>query len=258
MNTFTTMLFLFLLYSFIGWSQEVILGLFQHKRFINRGFLIGPICPIYGFGAVFMTLTLTQYKEHPIVVFVMAVVVCSILEYLTSYIMEKVFNNRWWDYSDMKFNINGRICLEFASAFGFGALLMMYLINPFAIPIIESIPLNIRGIILSIIAMIISFDMFISFGVIVQLKHISENIKSDSTEIISKKVKEILLTKNIIYQRLRYAFPDMQIKNTRAILKEKLNAQKEKLKIQKEKFLENKEEITKKIKNISNKKTPKQ
>ena len=66
------------------------------------------------------------------------------------------------------------------------------------------------------------------------------------------------MTKNIIYQRLRYAFPDMQIKNTRAILKEKLNAQKEKLKIQKEKFLENKEEITKKIKNISNKKTPKQ
>ena len=257
MNRFTTMLILFLLYSFIGWSEEVILGLFQHKKFINRGFLIGPICPVYGFGGVFMTLTLTQFKPWPVAIFIMAVFSCSVLEYFTSYFMEKLFNNRWWDYSDMKFNINGRICLECASGFGIGALLMIYLINPAIIPIIESIPLNIRVIVLSIIAIIITFDVCVSYGVIVQLKHISDNIKSDSTEVISKKVKEILLTKNVIYQRLRDAFPDMQIKNTQAVLKEKLNAQREKLLKQKEKFIEKQKEFKEEIKKIQKKATRK-
>ena len=252
-----TLLFLFLLYSFIGWLEEVILGLFQHHKFINRGFLIGPICPVYGFGGVFMTVTLTQFKEFPIVIFVLAVVSCSVLEYFTSYIMEKLFNNRWWDYSDMKFNINGRICLECASGFGLGALLMIYLINPLVIPVIEMIPFNIRLIMLSIIACIIAFDMFVSYGVIIQLKHISDNIRSDSTEIISKKVKEILLTKNVIYKRLKDAFPDMQIKNTQAILKEKLERQKEKLLKQKEKFIEKQKEFKEEIKKIQKKATRK-
>ena len=257
MDYFLTLGFLFFIYSFLGWLNEVNLSLFQHHKFINRGFLIGPILPIYGCGGVIMTLTLTQFKDHPIAVFALAVVVCSILEYVTSYIMEKLFNNRWWDYSDMKFNLNGRICLECASAFGLGAILMIYLINPFIVPIIETIPLNIRAIIFICIVIGMIFDIFISFGVIINLKNISNNVKSDSTEIISKKVKEILLTKNVIYKRLKDAFPDMQIKNAQAILKEKLEKQRIKLEKQKEKFLKKQQEFKDEIKKLSQKKTTK-
>ena len=243
METLTILLLLFVIYAFVGWLQEVILSLFQHHKFINRGFLIGPICPIYGFGTVFMTVTLTQFKDHPIAVFALGMMACSVLEYSTSYIMEKLFNNRWWDYSNMKFNINGRICLETMVPFGIGALLMMYVGNPIFIPLLESIPLNIRYAIILALVLIAIIDISISFNIIINLKHISNNIKSDSTEVISKKVKEILMTKNIVYKRLKDAFPDMQIKNTSAILKEKIEQQKIKLLKQKEKLLKKKQEL---------------
>lgn len=103
---------LFLLYSFIGWSIEVIGQLLEKHRFINRGFLVGPICPIYGWGCIAMILTLTKYKSDFFLLFAMAIVICSILEYFTSYFMEKLFHVRWWDYTRRKYNLNGRICAE--------------------------------------------------------------------------------------------------------------------------------------------------
>ena len=103
---------LFIIYAMIGWFIEIINGLIQTKKFVNRGFLIGPYCPIYGVGGILITLLLSKYYDDPIVLFFMGIAVCGILEYLTSYIMEKFFKARWWDYSKRKFNINGRICLE--------------------------------------------------------------------------------------------------------------------------------------------------
>ena len=97
---------LFMIYAILGWCMEVIAKFFQYHRFINRGFLIGPYCPIYGWGALAITILLKKYVYDPIVLFVMGVVVCSILEYLTSYFMEKIYHSRWWDYSQRKFNIN--------------------------------------------------------------------------------------------------------------------------------------------------------
>ena len=88
---------LFILYSFLGWCLEVGVKLYDDHRFVNRGFLIGPYCPIYGFGAIFMSLFLNRYLEDPLVLFIMIVVSCSILEYTTSYVLEKVFHTRWWD-----------------------------------------------------------------------------------------------------------------------------------------------------------------
>ena len=100
---------LFISYSVIGWIMETILKTIEYKKFVNRGFLIGPYCPIYGCGALLMTFLLQGYAEDPIVLFVFNIIICSILEYSTSYIMEKIFKARWWDYSYTKYNINGRI-----------------------------------------------------------------------------------------------------------------------------------------------------
>ena len=89
----------FFISSMLGWLMEVCCKLWQFHRFINRGFLIGPYCPIYGFGAVLVTALLSPYAGSPAAVFVLAMVVCGTLEYLTSYLMEKLFHARWWDYS---------------------------------------------------------------------------------------------------------------------------------------------------------------
>ena len=130
---------LFLIYSFIGWLTEVSAFLISDKKFVNRGFMVGPVVPIYGTGGILITLFLTRYYNEPVTLFCMAVIVCSILEYFTSYLMEKLFKTRWWDYSNKKFNINGRICLSNLVLFGIMGLVMIYLVNPFLINILNKI-----------------------------------------------------------------------------------------------------------------------
>ena len=103
---------LFFIYSFLGWVMESILETVRKKRFVNRGFLIGPYCPIYGAGVLLITILLAKYNDDIWITFLMSLLICGTLEYATSYIMEKIFKARWWDYSYRKFNINGRICLE--------------------------------------------------------------------------------------------------------------------------------------------------
>ena len=97
--------------------MEVTLQFINKKRFVNRGFLIGPICPIYGYG-VLLILLLVGNKGDILAVFLKSILICSLIEYFTSYFMEKLFKARWWDYSKRKFNLNGRVCLGTAIPFG--------------------------------------------------------------------------------------------------------------------------------------------
>ena len=113
--------------------MEVVGKLIEKKKFINRGFLIGPYCPIYGTGAILITFLLKKYVPYPFALFVMAILVCGTLEYLTSYLMEKIYHARWWDYTNRKFNINGRVCLETLLPFGIAATLILCKLNPLLI-----------------------------------------------------------------------------------------------------------------------------
>ena len=128
-----TYFLLYFIYSTIGWILEVGLAFYEHKKFINRGFLIGPYCPIYGVGCLLLTILLSKYINEPGVIFALSIFICATLEYLTSYLMEKIFKLRWWDYSNMKFNINGRICLETLIPFGIIGVLVVKYISPFLI-----------------------------------------------------------------------------------------------------------------------------
>lgn len=98
---------LFFACSFLGWCMEVACKLVQFGRFINRGFLLGPLCPIYGTGAVLMAYFLPLWTTQVESTFLLALVLCGTLEYITSWLMEKLFHARWWDYSQKRFNING-------------------------------------------------------------------------------------------------------------------------------------------------------
>ena len=205
-NTLLYYFILFIIYSFMGWCLEMVVCYFASKKWVNRGFLLGPICPIYGCGCLIITLLLNRYLDDPIVLFVMAVVLCSILEYFTSYIMEKLFKARWWDYSDRKYNINGRICLDNAILFGVLGLLLSYVINPFVVKVLDLIPTLVFNIISIIILVIFVLDNVISFKVISGFTKVAKTIKKDSTEEITKKVREILVKQGYLYRRLVSAF----------------------------------------------------
>ncbi len=203
---------LFLLYSFIGWIMEVIVTLWNEKRLVNRGFLIGPLCPIYGVGALLILALLGNYKEDALVLFLMAMVVCTILEYVTSYAMEKLFGSRWWDYSDRLFNIDGRVCLRNTLAFGVLALLIEYIVNPFIVDIIHLIsPILLKSVI-SILMIIFIIDFCVSCKIISSFREVGKKVGrkvfKDSTEEISAKVKATLRKKNIFTRRVVNAFPN--------------------------------------------------
>lgn len=201
------MLFLlFIIYSFLGWCMEMVVCYFATRKWVNRGFLIGPICPIYGWGCLLIILLLKRYLDDPLVLFVMSMVLCSLLEYYTSYLMEKLFKARWWDYSHKKYNINGRICLDNILAFGILGLLMMYFINPFVVKMLGFVSTKVLNIVAIIIFVIFLVDNIVSLKVISGFKKVAKSIHKDSTEEITKKVREILSSQGKLYRRLVSAF----------------------------------------------------
>lgn len=201
---------IFIIYSFIGWAMEVILTLIQTGKFVNRGFLIGPCCPIYGWGSLLITCLLITYTNNFLVLFVLALAICMILEYITSYLMEKIFKARWWDYSDQKYNINGRICLETAIPFGLGALLIIYVIHPVILNILELMN-NTSTIIFGVIILILfTLDNIISFKIISKFKNTDMKIRKDNTEEITKKINEYLIQQSKLTKRLINAFPNVK------------------------------------------------
>lgn len=130
----------FLFYSFCGWVYESILVSVQERRPVNRGFLNGPLCPIYGTGAVLGVVVLGEI-DNPILLFVVSAVGACLLEYVTSWVMELLFHARWWDYSHFPFNLNGRICLYGALIFGVGGVVIVDVVQPEVARVTAMIPL---------------------------------------------------------------------------------------------------------------------
>ncbi len=246
-----TYFMLFIIYAVAGWICEVVLQLVQKHKLSDRGFLIGPYCPIYGCGGLLITLCLTPFEEHPVGLFILAMVLCGTLEYTTSFIMEKAFNARWWDYSNMRFNINGRICLETLVPFGIAGILVIYVFNPFLLSIIQGLQTNTLNIISIVIAIIFFTDLIISSKIIYNFKktnkEVSQDKTKDNTDEISEKVREILRNKSFLNRRLIDAFP-----NFTTILKEKSKELKRKTAEVKEEFTNKANDVQKKINNKAN------
>ncbi len=203
----------FLIYSFLGWIMESIYCFIVDKKFVNRGFLIGPVCPIYGVGCMFIILFLDKYREDPIVLFCMAVIICSILEYFTSYIMEKIFKTRWWDYSQKKYNLNGRICLDNIIAFGVLGLVLTYFIHPFVKDILLIIDPLLLKVISSILLILFLVDVSVSTKIIYRIKGVENKVLTDQTEEINAKVKEALQSMGMFTRRVANAFPNFHVKD---------------------------------------------
>lgn len=178
-----------ILYSFAGWILESVCKTIDQRKFVNSGFLNGPFCPIYGFGAIIMLLCLSFLKEKPILLFIAAFFILSIWEYLVGLFLEKVFKTKYWDYSHLKFNIQGRVCLKNSLFWGVLGVAFICCIHPFIDRYIKMIPINILLYIDIIIGIAILVDLVFSIIAITNFEIMVKKI-NELGDSIKEKVKE--------------------------------------------------------------------
>lgn len=165
---FYNLIYFFAFYSFGGWCIEVLYYFKNEHRFVNRGFLYGPFCPIYGCGAVSLVVFLDNYKNNIFILFFLAVLLTSILEYFTGFILEKAFKTKWWDYTDDPFNIHGRVCLLYSLMWGVGEVVIIRIIHPILNDMVMNIPAILGDIVLSIIVIYFILDFCFTIASLMQ------------------------------------------------------------------------------------------
>ena len=210
---------LFFLCSELGWMMEVVCKLIQFHRFINRGFLIGPYCPIYGFGAVLVTRMLEGLEPWPVAVFCLAVVICGTLEYLTSWAMEKLFHARWWDYSQKRFNLNGRICADTLLPFGLMGLVKVYFVKPLFFGWFALLPLHTLQILCGCLVALLLSDAVLSTHVLGKIRKTANLTQKDDTEALTAGVRAALGQRSALARRALRAFPYAKLYNNLILAK---------------------------------------
>ncbi|SMC21967.1 Uncharacterized membrane protein [Clostridium acidisoli DSM 12555] len=212
MNNYDLILF-FTIYSFLGWIIETIFASINEKKIINRGFLTGPFCPIYGFGAVLVircsewTNTIcTNYFMYLTISVLFSIFLVTILEYITGFFLEKIFNCKWWDYSDNMWNCNGYICIKYSLLWGILAFMLVHTIHPVISQVIFSIPTSIKTYMEIFILLYFIGDTAKSVISTLDLRKVIMNYSNFSVNKYCEKI--------IKYNRFFYAFPRLLILNS--------------------------------------------
>ena len=225
MEPIVNLVLLFFVYAIAGWCMEVILKYRQFHRFINRGFLTGPWLPIYGFGAVLITLGVNAIAgvEHSVgTTFLISFFLCGTVEYVASWIMEKRFHARWWDYSQKPMNLNGRVWIGNLILFGLAGVGIEYVANPLLFKLFDRISLRARAIIACVLLVVIAADYVVTHFVLKLVKTGVETSEADNTEQISKEVRLLLSDRNYFYSRFADAYPEVIYRTER--INERMNA----------------------------------
>ena len=240
----------FLIYSILGWVMESVFRSVMEKRIINTGFLKGPICPIYGFGAIIMITILKNLENNIILLFIISLIILTIWEYIVGVLLEKIFHTKYWDYSDHKINFQGRICLSNSIYWGILGVVFVKFIHPFIQRIVGNTDINILYFVVTISSLVFMVDVITS---VIKVKNIQSALrkieelnnqikeklkeiktektteKLDITENIQKIVNDLNEKRNIIIirlyrnvYRLKKAFPAIDTKEIREILNKKI------------------------------------
>lgn len=212
MEYFVDLILLFFSYSLLGWCVEVTLKYFQFHRFINRGFLTGPVLPIYGSGAALITLVvdkLSPFESAYGTTFALSFVICGTLEYLTSYCMEKRFHARWWDYSQKPMNLNGRVWIGNLVLFGLGGVAIIHIINPLLYRTFDAASVTTKEVVAGVLLTVFAADYILSHFVLKLVKIGVESSEADNTEEISKEVYHLLSDRSFFHKRFADAYPDV-------------------------------------------------
>ena len=241
----------FVIYSFAGWVMESIFRSISERKLINTGFLKGPFCPIYGIGAIIIYVFLSGFKENILLLFLAGFIILSVWEYIVGLFLEKIFNTKYWDYSDHKFNIQGRVCLTNSIYWGILGVVFIYYIHPFVLSklqLVDSIYLEVivyTSLILVIADAITSIVKMKNLNVALekieklnaQIKEKLEEAKelgkdkakNEVTENIQEIIHKLDMKKNRIIRklykhvyRLKKAFPAIETKEITEILNRKI------------------------------------
>lgn len=231
---------IFFLFSVAGWIMEVTLKFIQFHRFINRGFLVGPYCPIYGWGAVTVAVLVGGVFARQGTVgetFLAGMVLCGALEYFTSWYMEKVFHARWWDYSQKPMNLHGRIWIGNLLLFGAASVVIVKLIVPLLLHWMSLWPRLAVEIAAGAVVVVMGADYGVSHVLMNQVKREIDAQDGDSTEEIAKKVRELLRSRSVFLRRIQSAYPNAQPRSKRLV--EQWKQAQAKLKAAEQEFKEN-------------------
>ena len=196
----------FFVYGFLGWCTEVAFAACKERKFVNRGFLNGPICPIYGIGVGIVVQFLTPYKENLVLLYIASVVMVTALEWVTGFILEKIFHNKWWDYSKMPLNLNGYVCLLFSLIWGVACVLIVDFIHPLIHKVLSWIPFPVGMTLIVVLSIVMFVDLYVTASTILKMnKHLEKmkeiaadlhRISDDLGESIYQEVVEVLERKD--------------------------------------------------------------
>ena len=218
-----TIFLYFITYSFLGWCCETTYVSLAKRSFVNRGFLYGPLCPIYGFGALLVLYSLEPFAKHLIIIFGLAMIVTSSLEYFTSWLMEAIFHIRWWDYTTYKYNIKGRICLKNTLLFGILGIVAVYGLHPIVELLIQRISIRaevaLKGILLtsligdSILSILSAINVNKALNEVNKLIIEFQQNGEITKQRITKKVHTLITKLEKRYYHFKKAYPNLKHKH---------------------------------------------
>lgn len=189
----------FFVYGFLGWCTEVIFAAFKQHRFVNRGFLNGPICPIYGVGVTLVIACLEAFQSNLLLLYISSVILVTVLEGVTGWAMDKLFHNKWWDYSKLPFNIGGYVCLLFSLIWGVACVFIVYFVHPLIHQVLSLIPHTAGIALIAILGIALLSDMIVTTSAIVKfnqylelLKHITDELHAISNQIGAELYQNIM------------------------------------------------------------------
>lgn len=189
----------FFVYGFLGWCTEVIFAAFKQHRFVNRGFLNGPICPIYGVGVTLVIACLEAFQSNLLLLYISSVILVTVLEGVTGWAMDKLFHNKWWDYSKLPFNIGGYVCLLFSLIWGVACVFIVYFVHPLIHQVLSLIPHTAGIALIAILGIALLSDIIVTTSAIVKfnqylerLKHITDELHAISNQIGSELYQNVM------------------------------------------------------------------
>lgn len=204
------LLWIFFVYSFIGWCGEAAMAAVRRHKFVNRGFVSGPLCPVYGAGAAAVAVFLPELHDRLFFLFLGGMIVTTFVEYLTGRLLELIFHRKWWDYSDEKFNLDGYVCLKNSAIWGLCSVLMICFFDPLLCRLIDLIPRLAGNILLWILGVLLVIDAVGSGIAVLGLKKKQSRITQITEELhkTSKLLENALTTR--IQKRMVRAFPNIE------------------------------------------------
>ena len=237
-------LWCFFIYGLLGWCTEVAFAAVKSGKFVNRGFLNGPICPVYGVGVGIVVFLLYDYRDRIVLLYVLSTILVTFIEWLTGYLMDKIFHHKWWDYSHMPLNIGGYVCLLFSLVWGVACVFIVKVIHPLIARLVGMIPFTAGVVILCVLVGATCADICVTTLRVLKMNHhldmmerVAEELmvlsdklgvniyeyvmeQDERAEILREEVTERAKTSTHLGSRFVKAFPKMQSRRHQDLLEE--------------------------------------